>query len=75
MKKARKTGPLCDLRGSPNHRGVRGKVAMRRIARRLDRDCLAAGVRRQAPFADQIVENAVKERGKAGVEAQFQSPE
>jgi hypothetical protein len=47
---------------------------MRRIAWRLDRHGLAVGVGRKMAFADEVVENAVKKLGIAGVKRQFASP-
>ena len=54
-----------------DHGRIGRQVAMRRIAGRFDCHRLAIGVGVQAPLGDQLVEDAVKKRGIAGVEAQF----
>ena len=56
-----------------HHRGVGRKIAMRRVARRLDRHVLPVEVRRQRAFGNKIVEHPVEERGILGVKAQFAS--
>ena len=54
-----------------HHRGVGREVAVRGIARRLDRHVLAVELRRQRAVGNEIVEHSVEERGILGVEAQF----
>ena len=57
-----------------HHRRIRRQIAMRGIARRLDRHILAVEVRRQNAIVNKVVEHSLEERGILGVEAQFASP-
>ena len=54
-----------------HHRRIGREVAVRGIARRLDRDVLPVELRRQGAFGNEIVEHSVEERGILGVKAQF----
>ena len=58
-----------------HHRRVGGEIAMRRIARRLDRDRAPLQPGRERAFGLEGVEHGVEMRGKAGVErhGHFQS--
>ena len=56
-----------------HHRRIGREVAVRGVARRLDRHVPAIEVRRQRAFGNEIVEHSVKERGILGVKAQFAS--
>ncbi len=57
-----------------HHRRIGRQVAMRRIARRLDRDRLAVQAGGQLAASVKLIEDAVKQRGIAGVKGQFGSP-
>ena len=57
-----------------HHRRVGREVAMRRIARRLDRHRLALEAGRELALALQRVEDVVDMRGKAGVEGHVRLP-
>ena len=57
-----------------HHCGIARQVAVRRIARRLDRDGAAVQVGRQRAFGLKFVEHPVEERGISGVKAQRCSP-
>ncbi len=54
-----------------NHRRVGRKIAVRGIARRLDRDSTALETLRQRPFGNKLVEHPVEKRGILGVQAQI----
>ena len=54
-----------------HHRRIGGEIAMRRIARRLDRDVAPIESGRQRAFGHELVEHSVEKRGILGVEAQF----
>ena len=54
-----------------HHRRVGRKIAVRRIARRLDRHVPAVEARRQRAFGNKLVEHSVEERGILGVKAQI----
>ena len=54
-----------------HHRRVGGEIAMRGIARRLDRDGAALDAGRQRAFRLEGVEQGVEMRGEAGVEGQW----
>ena len=56
-----------------HHRRVGREVAMRRVARRLDRHVPAVEVRRKHAFGNKLVEHSIEERGILGVDAQLRS--
>ena len=56
-----------------HHRRIGGEIAMRRIARRLDRHRLAVEAGRQRALAFESVEDGVEMRGEAGVKGHIKS--
>ncbi len=58
---------LCLL--GQHHRGIGGQIAMRRIARRLDRDIAAIAIGRQIAFHLERVEHRIDLGGVMGVES------
>ena len=57
-----------------HHRGIGREVAVRGIARRLDRHVPAVEVRRQRAFGNEVVEHSIEERGILGVKGHLIRP-